>query len=94
MDRLAEGYDVNFGARSITNEVQTLAIQIFAESQIRGDIQDKCVADFICLLVTYDNNYAHSWLVHLFINAAGDIDMTKEDPLGKYRIISFLIPLD
>lgn len=27
--------------------------------------------------------FANSWLVHLFINDAGDIDMGKEDPNGK-----------
>ncbi|KAF8970173.1 P-loop containing nucleoside triphosphate hydrolase protein [Flammula alnicola] len=64
VDRLVQGYDVNYGARSVINEVQTLAVQILADSQIRGDIRK-------------------NWLVHLFINDAGDIDMAKEDPIGR-----------
>ncbi|CAA7257411.1 unnamed protein product [Cyclocybe aegerita] len=39
VDRLIQGYDVNYGARSVINEVQTLAVQVLAESQIRGDIR-------------------------------------------------------
>jgi len=63
VESLVGGYDVNFGARSVTNRVKMLAVQILAEAQIRGDI-------------------GKNWLVHLFINDAGDIDMAKEDPNG------------
>lgn len=71
------------------NEVQILAIQLVAESQIRGDIQQKCAAYFVCLRIIPDENHGNSWLVHLFINNGGDIDMAKEDPIGKlqYSII-------
>ncbi|KAJ3512814.1 hypothetical protein NLJ89_g3305 [Agrocybe chaxingu] len=62
--RLVQGYNVNYGARSVINEVQTLAVQVLAESQIRGDIRK-------------------NWLVHLFINDTGSIDMAKEDPIGR-----------
>jgi hypothetical protein len=41
VERLVESYDVNYGARSVINEVQRLAIQLVAESQIRGDIGKK-----------------------------------------------------
>ena len=40
---------MNYGARSVINEVQTLAIQMLAESQIRGDIRKKCASFFIHL---------------------------------------------
>jgi ATP-dependent Clp protease ATP-binding subunit ClpB len=32
VERLVEGYDVNYGACSIINDIQRLAIQIIAES--------------------------------------------------------------
>jgi len=38
VERLVESYDMNYGARSVINEVQRLAVQLVAESQIRGDI--------------------------------------------------------
>ncbi|KAJ3503938.1 hypothetical protein NLJ89_g8205 [Agrocybe chaxingu] len=57
-------YDVNYGARSVINQVQMLATQRLAESHIRGDVRK-------------------NWLAHLFINDAGDIDMAKEDPIGR-----------
>jgi ATP-dependent Clp protease ATP-binding subunit ClpB len=47
--RLVEGYDMNYGARSVINEVRALAIQMLAESQIRGDIGKKWVLYFIYL---------------------------------------------
>ncbi|KIM86382.1 hypothetical protein PILCRDRAFT_323790 [Piloderma croceum F 1598] len=82
VQRLVEGYDVNYGARSVMNEAQTLAIQILAESQIRGDIGKKYTWYFIRLLDDSHANHTNSWLVHLFINDTGDIDMAKADPNG------------
>ena len=38
---------MNYGVRSVMNEVKTVAIQILAEAQVRGDIGKKCVAYFI-----------------------------------------------
>ena len=37
---------MNYGARSVMNLVKTLAVQILAEAQVRGDIGKKCVAYF------------------------------------------------
>jgi ATP-dependent Clp protease ATP-binding subunit ClpB len=74
---------VNYGARSVMNEVNTLAIQILAESQIQGDIPKKCAAYLICMCIIPDKSHTNRWLARLFINDAGDIDMAKEDPLGK-----------
>ena len=74
---------MNYGARSVMNEVNTLAIQILAESQIRGDIPKKCADYFVCLCIIPNKNGTNRWLARLFINDAGDIDMTKEDPIGK-----------
>jgi len=73
---------VNYGARSVINEVNTLAIQILAESQIRGDIPKKCADYLVCLFIPNKND-TNRWLARLFINDSGDIDMTKEDPIGK-----------
>ena len=74
---------MNYGARSVMNLVKTLAVQILAEAQVRGDIGKKCVAYFVYRFNIPDIYFANSWLVHLFINDAGDIDMEKEDPNGK-----------
>jgi len=49
VERLVEDYDVNCGARSVINAVKTLTVQILAESQVRGDIGEKCVTRFIYL---------------------------------------------
>ena len=91
---MVEGYDVNYGARSVINEVQTLAVQKLAESQIRGDIRKKCALYFIHLCNIPHANHVDSWLVHLFINDAGDIDMAKEDPNGKLQYSIIIITLD
>jgi len=82
VERLVEGYDVNYGARSVMNAVKTLAVQILAESQVRGDIGEKYI---VCLIYPSIAHvyHANSWLTHLFINDAGDIDMAKEDPNGE-----------
>uniref|UniRef100_A0A8H7XTG9 Uncharacterized protein n=1 Tax=Psilocybe cubensis TaxID=181762 RepID=A0A8H7XTG9_PSICU len=40
--KLAQGYDENYGARSVSNEVKSCAIQVIAESQIRGNIKKNC----------------------------------------------------
>jgi ATP-dependent Clp protease ATP-binding subunit ClpB len=85
VQRLVESYDVNYGARSVMNEAKTLAIQILAESQIRGDIGKKYASYFVRLFNISHANHTNSWLVHLFINDAGDIDMAKEDPNGKLQ---------
>ncbi|KAF9062593.1 hypothetical protein BDP27DRAFT_1427729 [Rhodocollybia butyracea] len=50
---LVQGYDVNYGARSVMNEVQTLAVQLLAEAQIRGDIQDNWS---VCLFINDAGN--------------------------------------
>lgn len=42
---------MNYGVRSVMNEVKTVAIQILAEAQVRGDIGKKCVAYFIYLSI-------------------------------------------
>jgi hypothetical protein len=93
VESLVGGYDVNFGARSVTNRVKMLAVQILAEAQIRGDIGKKCVAYFVSLSNIPHAYHAKSWLVHLFINDAGDIDMAKEDPNGKLHYsVSIVTP--
>jgi len=94
VQRLVEGYDVNYGARSVMNEAQTLAIQKLAESQIRGDIGKKYVSCFIPLFIDSHTNYTNSWLVHLFINNTGDIDMAKEDPTRKLQYLVVVITLN
>jgi ATP-dependent Clp protease ATP-binding subunit ClpB len=94
VQRLVDGYDMNYGARSVMNEAQTLAIQVLAESQIRGDIGEKCVSYFICLFNISHVNHTNSWLVHLFINGAGDIDMAKDDPNGKFKHFVIIIILN
>jgi ATP-dependent Clp protease ATP-binding subunit ClpB len=40
-----------------------------------------------------DRTRVNSWLVHLFINDSGDIDMAKEDPIGKLQYLLSLPPL-
>ena len=85
---------MNYGARSVMNEAQALAIQILAESQIRGDIGKKYAPYFICPFNVSYLNHTNSWLVHLFINDAGDIDMAKEDPNGKLQYSVIIIALD
>jgi len=39
VENLTQGYDINFGVRSVVNEVRRIAVQQLAEAQIRGDIQ-------------------------------------------------------
>ena len=94
IQRLVEGYDVNYGARSVMNEARMLAIQVLAESQIRGDIGEKYASCFIPLFNISHVNYVNSWLVHLFINDAGDIDMAKEDPTRKLEYFVVIITLN
>jgi ATP-dependent Clp protease ATP-binding subunit ClpB len=94
VQRLVEGYDVNYGARSVMNEAQTLAIRALAESQIRGDIGKKYASYFICLFNISHVNRTNSWLVHLFINHTGDIDMAKEDPTRKLQYSVVIITLN
>ena len=38
--KLARSYDVNYGVRSVLNEVNKVAVQIVAEAHIRGDLKD------------------------------------------------------
>ncbi|TDL21820.1 hypothetical protein BD410DRAFT_866374 [Rickenella mellea] len=38
VEKLVQAYDVNYGVRSVVNETQRVAVQLLAESQIRGDI--------------------------------------------------------
>lgn len=38
--KLARSYDVNYGVRSVLNEVKKIAVQIVAEAHIRGDLKD------------------------------------------------------
>ncbi|KAL5492069.1 hypothetical protein ACEPAI_3516 [Sanghuangporus weigelae] len=38
--KLAESYDVNYGVRSVANEVQRIAMQLVADAHIRGRIND------------------------------------------------------
>jgi len=85
---------VNYGARSVMNEVKSLAIQILAEAQVRGDIGKKCVAYFIYLTDIAHVYHANSWLAHLFINDAGDIDIAKEDPNGKLQYSVTIVTLN
>ncbi|KAL5512878.1 hypothetical protein ACEPAH_3276 [Sanghuangporus vaninii] len=40
--KLAESYDVNYGVRSVANEVQRIAMQLVADAHIRGRINDNC----------------------------------------------------
>ncbi|KAL5537235.1 hypothetical protein ACEPAF_1058 [Sanghuangporus sanghuang] len=40
--KLAEPYDVNYGVRSVANEVQRIAMQLVADAHIRGRIDDNC----------------------------------------------------
>ena len=39
--KLAAFYDVNYGVRSVANEVQRIALQLVADAHIRGRISDK-----------------------------------------------------
>ena len=83
---------MNYGACSIINDIQRLAIQIIAESQICSDIGKKCTSCFICLFnIIYD--HAYSWLVQLIINDAGNISLAKEDPNGEIQcfVIIFIL---
>ena len=85
---------MNYGARSVMNEAQILAIRALAESQIRGDIGKKYASYFICLFNISHVNRTNSWLVHLFINHTGDIDMAKEDPTRKLQYSVVIITLN
>lgn len=85
---------MNYGARSVMNDVAHLALQKVAESQIRGDIREKCAAYSVCLRRIPDKNHANSWLVHLFINDAGNIEMAKEDPIGKLQYSVIIVILN
>ena len=76
---------MNYGARSVINEVHTLAVQILAESQIRGDIGKKCAPCLIYLFNIPHIYHTDSWLAHLYINDAGDVDLAKEDPNGELK---------
>ena len=42
---------------------------------------------FICSISLTYTNHTDSWLAHLFINDAGDIDLAKEDPNGKLKYL-------
>ncbi|TDL18818.1 hypothetical protein BD410DRAFT_460421 [Rickenella mellea] len=39
VSNIVKAYDVNYGVRSVVNETQRIAVQLIAESQIRGDIK-------------------------------------------------------
>ncbi|KAL5512880.1 hypothetical protein ACEPAH_3278 [Sanghuangporus vaninii] len=40
VEKLAESYDVNYGVRSVVNEVQRIAVQLVADAYIRGHISE------------------------------------------------------
>ncbi|KAL5492073.1 hypothetical protein ACEPAI_3520 [Sanghuangporus weigelae] len=40
VEKLAESYDVNYGVRSVVNEVQRIVVQLVADAYIRGRISD------------------------------------------------------
>ncbi|EJD07231.1 uncharacterized protein FOMMEDRAFT_149742 [Fomitiporia mediterranea MF3/22] len=42
--KLASAYEINYGVRSVANEVQRVAIHLVADAQISGKINDKCNA--------------------------------------------------
>lgn len=44
---LSEGYDMNFGVRSVVNEVRRIAVQQLAEAHIRDDIKTGCALRFL-----------------------------------------------
>ncbi|KLO08734.1 P-loop containing nucleoside triphosphate hydrolase protein [Schizopora paradoxa] len=44
VEKLAEGYDVNYGVRSVINEVRRTAVQSVAEAQIRGIMRKNYLA--------------------------------------------------
>jgi hypothetical protein len=69
------------------NEIKILPIQRLAESQIRGDIPKKCAGYLIFWCIIPDENHTNRSLARLFINDAGDISLTKEDPIGNFNML-------
>lgn len=41
VSKLATAYDVNYGVRSVANEVQRVAIQLVADAEMKGQILEK-----------------------------------------------------
>lgn len=82
--RIVESYDVNYGVRSVVNEVHRIAVQLLAEAHIRGEIKNKYVYGTVrCIQLLIVPTVVHSWLVHLCSNTLGDIDIETADPKGE-----------
>ncbi|KAL5512881.1 hypothetical protein ACEPAH_3279 [Sanghuangporus vaninii] len=45
--KLAASYDINYGVRSVANEVQRIALQLIADAHIRGQISDNWQAELM-----------------------------------------------
>lgn len=55
-----------------------------------GILERSAPCIFVCLCDIPHISYAYSWLAHLIINDAGDIDLAKEDPNGEIHILSLV----